>query len=206
MNIKHLLFSLSLVALMASCGGDVSQPKPSTYLRIDLPEHNYTVVDTVRLPSDAGERTLVVPYQFEMNTIASVTEWKQDKQGTGIVINYPQWDADMELFYISLGGSNSLNDLQKDVQKRLEREHQKADAPDDMEFWDSPENHVHATIWHINGQNVACTYMFVATDSTNHALFGNFIINQVPDKGLLSPVLDYLRSDADHLIHTLRWR
>ena len=206
MNIKHILSLLTLVALLASCGGDVSQPKPQTYLRIDLPEHNYTVVDTVRLPDSGGGKTFVLPYHLEMNTLATVSEGKQDNQGTGIVINYAQWNADMELFYLPLGGKNNLNDLMRDVQRRLEREHQKADAPDDIESLDFPENHVQAIVWHINGRDVACTYMFIATDSTDHALFGSFIINQVPDKDLLSPVLDYLQADASHLLQTLRWK
>ena len=58
----------------------------------------------------------------------------------------------------------------------------------------------------ISGRNVATTYQFIATDSTAHFLHGEIIIDQTPNNDSLAPMLEYMQTDVDNLIKTLRWR
>ena len=208
MRTKYLSLFLTAVMLLVSCGGgDVSQPKPRAYLRIDLPEHNYIAVDSLRLPDSLGGKTFALPYCFEMNTHAQVSHASQNGPRTSLIINYPEWQGDIGLIYSRINGSDDLNELMKIVQHRLEREHQMASGDDDIFSIDVPEgNPIHNIVWRVNGRDVACTYMFVATDSIGHFLFGDVIINQRPNNDSLAPQLNYMRADVDHLIKTLRWR
>ena len=202
--ILHFSF---FIFLLAACGGDeVPQPKPRAYLRIDMPEHNYIAVDSLRLPDSLGGKTLALPYCFEMNTRAQISQASQNRQRTGLIINYPEWKGDVEMVCTHIDGSDDLDELMTIVHRNLEREHQKASGDDDVFAIDVPENNVHATIWQVNGRDVACTYLFTVTDSTDHFLFGNVIINQVPNNDSLAPMLEYMRADVDHLIGTLHWR
>ena len=48
MNIKNILLGIAIAGLLSACGGGDYSPKPQAYLRIDLPEHEYFLLDTMR--------------------------------------------------------------------------------------------------------------------------------------------------------------
>ena len=207
MYIKNIAMGILAAILLVACGdGDVAQPKPRAYLRIDMPEHNYIAVDSLRLPDSLGGKTLALPYCFQMNTLSRIAYASQTQQRTGIIISYPQWDGEVELVHLPLGGSGNLDTLMREVYDGLAYIHQKASGDDQLESILADDNKVYATVWHINGRDVGCTYMFVATDSTDHFLFGNIIINRTPNNDMMEPMLKYMQDDVDFLIKTLRWK
>lgn len=212
----------ALVLLFCSCSNDYT-PKPAAYLRIDVPEHNYWLVDT--LPTSIEGQTMpgiTLPFIFEADTSVELTlkkprqvctfnadgSIKPDRVSFDEVwldINYPQWDGVVFLTYKRI---RSLDDLRGQIDtsaRLLEKHYQVASGVDEHRF-DSDDGTVHAVTWHLLGAKVASTYQFYATDSVSNFLRGGLFLNQTPNNDSLAPVLEYIQADIDHLIETLRWR
>ena len=195
MKVNNILIGMILAAmLLVGCGGGDYTPKPQAYLRIDMPEHSYTAVDTVALP-----------IVFERSVYADVVTKKLTRQDVWVDLNYPQWDGVVFLTYKRL---NSPADLrgQIDTSSRLVEKHYQFASGIDEQSFDSDDGTVHAATWHLKGNKVASTYQFYATDSTHNFLRGALYLNRTPNNDSLAPVLEYIQEDIEHLVETLRWR
>lgn len=197
------------IAQLAGCGGGDYSPKPQAYLRIDMPEHEYFVMDTMRLPEGVttldGKPYRTYPFIFEAN---KCIEWLNKDAPKGEVwldLLYPQWDGVVFLTYKRLSGPDDLRG-QIDTSSRLLEKHYQFASGIDEQGYDDHDRHVHSTVWRLRGRNVASTYQFFATDSLHHFLRGALYINRTPNNDSLAPVLEYIQADLDHLIETLRWR
>ena len=203
-----LLSLLSLITLfLSSCGGDYT-PKPSAYLRIDMPEHRYAgIADTIfgaaGLPGGGGWGSL--PFTFEANTCAVPTAKDAPRGEVWLDLNYPQWNGVVFLTYMPLHSPGDLRG-QVDTSSRLLEKHYQVATGIDEQRYDSDDGTVHAVTWRLRGSKVASTYQFYATDSSRHFLRGALFINQAPNNDSLAPVIEYLQADLDHLVETLRWR
>lgn len=208
---------------LAACGGNDYSPKPQAYFRIDLPEHNYWLVDTLPM-SIEGQPMLgiTLPFIFEANDSVELTLKKPRQVYTfkadgsikpdrisydevWLDIKYPQWDGVVFLTYKCLHSSDDLRG-QTDTSARLLESHYQFSSGIDEQVFESDDHTVHAVKWHLKGKNVASTYQFYATDSLCHFLRGALYINHTPNNDSLAPVIDYMQRDIDHLIETLRWR
>lgn len=181
--------------LLAACGGGNDYtPKPQAYLRIDLPRHVYAVYDTVALP-----------FSFEMNKQAVVT-WKKDTpEEQWVDVTYPKYKGYVFLTYKQMKGPKSLAEEVDISQRFLQTHYAHSTGIDENQFIDRG-NHVYGTTYHLKGQNVACTYLFWATDSVRHFLRGSLYIDCTPNNDSLAPVLTYIQEDVNHLIESVRWR
>lgn len=217
MRIKNILLAtLSLFTLVA-CGGNDYSPKPQAYLRIDMPEHNYWLVDSLCIhPGDtlvSGTDTMIAitgscktfPFTFEANTRAELEEKSSPAGETWLDIKYPQWDGVVFLTYHRMSSSADLRG-QIDTSSRLLESHYQFASGIDEQAFESDDHTVHAVKWHLKGKNVASTYQFYATDSLHHFLRGAVFINHAPNNDSLAPILEYMHRDVDHLIETLRWK
>lgn len=212
------ILHFSFFFLLASCGGNGNYtPKPQAYLRIDMPEHEYFLLDTMRTnPGDTlvfdGDTAIILtgsiktfPFVFEANTCIEWTEKDAPKGERWIDLYYPQWDGVIFLTYKHLNNRDELRG-QTDTSTRLLEKHYQFASGIDEQVFESDDHTVHAVKWHLKGKNVASTYQFYATDSIRHFLRGALYINRPPNNDSLAPVLEYMQRDIDHLIETLRWR
>ena len=224
MNIRHIL-SIAAVAtvLLAGCGGGDFTPKPRAYLRIDVPEHSYWLVDT--LPMSIEGHTLpgiTLPFIFEANDSVELTlkkprqvctfnadgSVKPERVGFDEVwldIKYPQWDGVVFLTYKRLHGADDLRG-QTDTSSRLLEKHYQFTSGIDEQEYSNPEANVYGTVYRLRGSRVASTYQFWLTDRERHFLRGALYLNKVPNNDSLAPVIEYIQADLDHLVETLRWR
>ncbi len=219
---KHhnILLPILLLAatLFAACGGsDGYTPKPKGYMRIDLPEHKYWLVDTLPLSDTLlwGGDTLIAvshdkpfhtfPISFEANQCAEVSDKDAPKGVTWIDITYPQWNGIIFLTYKHLRTPKELASEVDTSYQLLSKHFGFASGVDERQFVNEDE-HVFATTYRLQGQNVASTFQFWATDSVSHFLRGSLYIDCVPNNDSLAPVLKYLQQDVEHLIETLKWR
>ena len=203
--------------LFASCGGGDYSPKPQAYLRIDMPEHDYLLVDSLCIhPGDTltdGTDTMIAitgscktfPFTFEANTRVELREKDAPKGEEWVDLLYPEWDGVVFLTYKRLSGPDDLRG-QTDTSSRLLEKHYQFTSGIDEKLFEDTIRHVYATTWHLRGRNVASTYQFMATDRERHFLRGALFINRAPNNDSLAPVLEYIQADLDHLIETLRWR
>ena len=87
MKIRNILLVVVTTFTLFGCGGSGDYtPKPQAYLRIELPEHEYFLLDTMRTnPGDTlvfdGDTAIILtgssttfPFVFEANTCIEWTE------------------------------------------------------------------------------------------------------------------------------------
>lgn len=195
-NMKQLFaFAFVIITLLVSCGGsDSYTPKPRGYLRIDLPAKSYVAYDTAALP-----------FRFEYAADANIDLKRNDKRLKWVDLRYPKLNGIIFLSYIPL---NKPSDLagEVDTSYRLLSKHFEFSSGVNERAFVNEDAHVYATTYQLQGQNVASTYQFWATDSLRHFLRGSLYIDCVPNNDSLAPVLEYLQADIDHLLETLEWR
>ena len=197
MKNRHILLTvlmLLLTTLLAACGHNDYTPKPVGYIRIDLPEKHYETYDDARLP-----------FTFEKASDAEVV-WKKDNARSRYVdLTYPQFHGVVFLSYNALRGREELKG-QIDTSYHLLKIHfDHSSGLDEQQFFNEPD-HVYGTTCQIKGQNVASTYQFWLTDSTHHFLRGALFVDCTPNNDSLAPILEYLQSDIQHLIETVKWK
>ncbi len=194
-NIKHLLLLFTMVTFLASCsGGDSYAPKPKGYMRIDFPAKSYIAYDTAALP-----------FRFERAVNSTVELKKNEKRLKWVDLKYPDYNGVVFLSYIPLRNANDLAGEIDTSYQLLSKHFNFSSGVDERLFVNEPA-HVYATTYQLQGQNVASTYQFWATDSVHHFLRGSLYIDCVPNNDSLAPVLKYLQADIDHLLETLEWR
>lgn len=189
---------LSFIALMASCflcachNNDYT-PKPYAYLRIDLPEHSYSTVDN-----------LALPFTFEANKCIELLEKDAPKGERWIDLMYPKWDGVIFLTYKHLHSPDSLRG-QIDISSRFLEQHYQIASGIEEQGYEDRDNHVYGTVYYLKGSKVASTCQFWLTDSNQHFLRGAMYLNKTPNNDSLAPVINYIQSDIEHLVETLRW-
>lgn len=186
------LFTLALV----SCGGSGKShtPKPRGYMRIDLPAKSYVAFDTAALP-----------FRFERANDATADLKRDQHRMKWVDLRYPDLNGIIFLSYIPLRKPSELA-AEVDTSYRLLSQHFDFSSGVDERLFVNEDAHVYATTYRLQGQNVASTYQFWATDSVRHFLRGSLYIDCVPNNDSLAPVLEYLQADIDHLLETLQWR
>ena len=217
MNIRHILSIAAATALLAGCGGGDFTPKPRAYLRIDMPEHDYWLVDSLcSHPGDTlvfGTDTMIAitgscktfPFTFEANTRVELREKDAPKGEEWVDLLYPEWDGVVFLTYKRLHGTDDLRG-QTDTSSRLLEKHYQFTSGIDEQEYSNPEANVYGTVYRLRGSRVASTYQFWLTDRERHFLRGALYLNKVPNNDSLAPVIEYIQADLDHLVETLRWR
>jgi len=68
------------------------------------------------------------------------------------------------------------------------------------------ENHVYGLVYQIRGADAASPCQFYLTDSVANFIRGALYFNNIPNNDSLAPVIDFLRSDVEHMISTFRWK
>ena len=217
MNIRHILSIVAVATVLAGCGGGDFTPKPRAYLRIDMPEHDYWLVDSLcSHPGDTlvfGTDTAIAitgscktfPFTFEANTRVGLREKDAPKGEEWVDLLYPEWDGVVFLTYKRLHGADDLRG-QTDTSSRLLEKHYQFTSGIDEQEYSNPEANVYGTVYRLRGSRVASTYQFWLTDRERHFLRGALYLNKVPNNDSLAPVIEYIQADLDHLVETLRWR
>lgn len=193
---KHPLFLpvLLLAGMLTGCGGGDFTPKPTAYLRIDLPTKHYIICDTAALP-----------FRFERAADCEVV-WKNSKRNeTWVDLYYPRLRG---VVYLSYKDINGIQDLRAQIDtsyKFLSMHYDHSSGIDERQYVD-PGRRVYATTNRLQGTHVASTYQFWVTDSSRHFLRGSLYLDYTPNNDSLAPVIEYLQADINHLIETLQWR
>ena len=187
---KLILISLFLI-LMVACG-DTPVPKPRGYFRISLPEKSYTSFDTN------------FPYAFEYPEYAEITP---DPYAPGepywINVNFPEFKGQLHLSYKIVDDTN-LMDYMEDSRKFVIKHIPKASAINDSLIYDMDRD-LYGIFYEIRGTGAASPFQFFVTDSTSHFVRGALYFTVRPNNDSLAPVIDFLKKDIEHLLHTFHW-
>lgn len=168
-------------------------PKPKGYNRIDLPSHRYQA-----LPD-------TFPYQFEIAESAVVekdTSWISEDYW--IHINYPEFDASIEITYKPVFNSDSLLYNYFETAYRLTAQHKKKAYSIEETSLVIP-NGDKAIVVELTGE-VPSQMQFYTSDSSMHFLRGALYFKTATKNDSLKPVIDFIKTDILHLLQTLKWK
>jgi gliding motility-associated lipoprotein GldD len=193
MQTNSFLLSLLVILLATSACDDTNPvPKPSTFLRTEFPEHTY--------------RSYLSPQNFSFN-LADLYMPKTFEQAK---TNYSVQEIDLGplngtlfLYYLRLPSKDSLSEIINFANDKVDEHKIMADKID-FEQIIEPQKRVYGTFFELKG-NVATNFQFYLTDSSQHFLRGEILLNCRPNYDSLRPTLQYLKTDLQTLIKSFKW-
>lgn len=192
-SLLSFIFTVLLICTISSCSRN-DTPKPRGYIRIDLPEKAYNLFDTL------------FPYSFEYPVYANVEKDPQVDDNLmyrRLNVQFPALKGTLHLTYEDL--DSNLDTLIVDAVDFVYKHVPKATTIT-KSVVSRDDDGVHGVIFTIRGRSAASTYQFYLTDSLSHFMRGALYLNTYTDNDSLKPVIDFLKSDVDHLINSLQWK
>jgi len=181
-----------LTGLLTSCE-KTYLPKPEGYNRIDLPTHSYQ-----SLKEDH-------PYWFEYSEHAKIrkdSSWIAEPHW--IDIYYPEFQANVQLTYKPIKGSQQVfKELTEDAYRLTSKHQIKAYSIDDQ-ILKTPSGKT-AIVSELSGE-VPSQFQFYVSDSVKHFFRGALYFRTATKNDSLAPVIEYLKEDIVHLLNTLEWK
>lgn len=185
-----MFVALAIAAM--SCTEKPSQPRPKGYFRIDLPEKQYTKLDTMRY------------YGFEYPIYGTVTpDFYSRNEKDWINVEFPKYKGTLHLSYKQVNGN--LSDYIEDTYSMVTKHITKAMGIRDS-LMVNHERKVYGLAYFLDGVDVASPMQFFVTDSTRHFMRGSLYFNLKPNNDSLQPVIKYITDDILHIINTLEWK
>lgn len=188
LTITGVLFIISLI-IFGGCKRNHT-PKPRGYVRIDLPEKEYT-----QLKTDC-------PYSFLYPTYTKIEKTPGAlNERCWINIKYPGLGGTIHISYKDVKDNIGL--ILEDTRKLAYKHTLKADAITEKVFV-KPEQKVYGILYEIAG-DAASSIQFFITDSTEHYLRGALYFDSEPNKDSLAPLIHFVREDIVVLIESFEW-
>jgi gliding motility-associated lipoprotein GldD len=194
-KLKYLLLLPLFIVAFTACDDDeekIFSPKPRGYFRINFPEKNYRVFDSI------------CPYTFEIPLYSRIVQDKhKGAEPCWLNLEFPQFKATVHLSYKAVTDTN-LNQYLEDSRDFAIRHQIKATGLEEsIVIRDSAK--VYGLVYDIAG-NTASSVQFYLTDSTKHFLRGSLYFNTVTNIDSLKIVIDFIRKDIFHLVQTCKWK
>jgi len=188
-----LLTGIIGILVTPSCSNDFT-PKPRGYFRIALPEKKYILLDSV------------YPYKFEYPAYARITnDPLSPLEKNWINIEMPVFHGRIHISYKPLTENNLLVKYTEDTRTLALKHMAKASGIRNIAIND-PGRKMYGLVYEINGMGAASPYQFYLTDSSRHFLRGSLYFDAIPNNDSLAPVIDYVKSDIQHLFETINWK
>ena len=191
-QMKPAILLLALGLLFCSCEEEAFfSPKPRGYPRIQFPEKVYRHYDSV------------CPYQFEIPVYSRIEpDRHKGAEPCWLNVEFPTFKATLHLSYKKI--ENNLSTFLDDSHDFANRHQIKATGLEEIPIL-LDSSRVYGLLFDISG-NTASNVQFYLTDSTRHFLRGALYFNAVPNSDSLRIVVDFLKKDILHLIHTTQWK
>ena len=191
-TLSYILHCTFFVFLFISCDNKNYQPKPRGYFRIDLPEKEYVILDSMQY------------YSFEYPVYSTITpDYNSLHEKEWINVEYPDFKGTIYISYKTV--DSNLNVYLEDSYQMMTKHISRA-----MGIRDSliinPERDVYGLIYFLEGEGVASPLQFYLTDSTHHFMRGSLYFNVKTNNDSLAPVTDFITDDILHLIETIEWK
>lgn len=192
-SIILLMVALAGIIAIPSCNNEYT-PKPRGYFRIALPEKKYNLLDSI------------YPYTFEYPAYARITnDPLSPEEKNWINIEMPVFHGRIHISYKPLTDKNSLVKFTEDTRTLALKHMSKASGIRNIVI-DDPGRKMYGLVYEINGMGAASPYQFYLTDSTTHWLRGSLYFDAIPNNDSLAPVIDFVKTDIQHLFETIRWK
>ncbi|MCS6823727.1 MAG: gliding motility lipoprotein GldD [Cytophagaceae bacterium] len=181
-----------LIMLLNSCEESYT-PKPKGYNRIELPPHEYKLLEEKH------------PYIFEYSRHAIICKDSSSiAEPHWINVYYPKQDANIQLTYKKLKGKTKNFDEHINDSHKLAFKHDIKAYSIDQGCIVTPKGYG-ATVFELSGQ-VPSQFQFFVTDSVKHFLRGALYFRTATKNDSLAPIIEYVKYDIMHMINSLEWR
>ena len=190
-NRTILVCFIFFIAFLTSCE-QTPTPKPTAYPNIYFPKKEYKTYDSS------------CPFTFRFPVYARVVhDSSKDADPCWLNINYTQFNAKLHLSYKAISSFKNFHEFSEDAHTFAYKHSVKADdiTPNYFRF----SKNVTGILYEIEG-NTASSIQFYVTDSVEHYLRGALYFNNRPNKDSLGPVIQYLRTDIDTFLKSLKWK
>lgn len=197
MNMKIKYFAVILILVVFACSEEKPPtPKPSTVLRLEIPENEYF------------EYTGPCSFVFDVNKLYRIDTLTPKITGDAecyTSIDLPPFNSTLQLWHYKLKDANALEFYINTTLDIMEERHQVvATGIKDKRFIRS-EDRVFGTLFELQG-NVATPFQFYLTDSTDNFILGEVLINFRPNYDSLVPSLTYIKRDMEQIMNSLTWK
>ena len=187
------LFRYSIIPLfLISCGQHYT-PKPSSYYRIDFPEKEYRLYDSI------------CPFTFQYPVYGEIVPVTSNvsEEHCWIDIDFPKYKGTIHLTYKEIDDNfdRFIEDNWGIIYKGLA---QRAEAVEEHMVFDT-ESNVFGMIYDISG-NAASHVQFFVTDSVNNFLRGSLYFMVRPNADSLAPVVAFFRKDVMRIVESIEWK
>lgn len=188
---QRKLFIIPLLLLFA-CGPDYL-PKPKGYNRIDIPQHDYTIL------------TNDLPYKFEYSSYSQVEPDSFNlHEKNWVNLNYRGLEAKVHLTYKPVHGNQENLKAYLNDAFSLTSKHQVKAYGIEEGVLKTPNGYT-GLVAELTGE-VPTQFQFFVTDSTNNFLRGALYFNTAVKNDSLAPIIEYIKVDMMHLINTLEFK
>jgi gliding motility-associated lipoprotein GldD len=197
LKMRNLFFILSIATtflVVPSCSEEEEGyvPKMRGYFKIDLPPHEYKMLNQNR------------PYNFEHSKYAEVTDDREGLTGEHWVnIYYKDFDANIQLTYKQPKNKKEYLEIVDDHLKLTNKHQVKAYSIEEIQIV-TPKGRKHY-VYELVG-DVPSQFQFYATDTTKNFLRGALYFKTSTKNDSLAPVIDYIKKDVIQLLNTLEWK
>jgi len=191
------LIIISCIIIFCSCLREepVPTPKPFGYMRVDLPQKQYVLLDTI------------YPFKFKYPVYTKLVPYngksKEEDAKYWFNLSIPSFNAYLYFTYKEI--KNDLPDLREDSRTFVIKHIPKSSNIQEIEI-NVPEHKVYGILYDIQGSEVASPIQFFVTDSFKHYLRVALYFNNIPNNDSLKPIIDFLKIDIDTLINSLTWK
>ena len=193
----HFLFLVSCALCLFSCNTNYTVDKKRGYFKIDFPQKQYRLFDT-----------LDYPYSFEYPVYATVVKDStffdsKPENPWWINIDFPQFNGKLFVSYKEIG-KYKFDSLVNDAFKLSFGHHSpKASAiePEPIQT----KNNIEGFYFTLEG-NTATANQFFLTDSVKHFLRGALYFDATPNEDSISVVNNFLKADIWQMINTFKWK
>lgn len=181
-----------ICSILFSCSTENFTPKPSGYIRLDVPEATYQKYDTT------------CPYQFEYSKHATIQPFHRSNENIPcwFDIHYSKFKATIHCSYDPVNGN--LKQYIDDAYALVYKHAVKSSGIQESMIIDT-SYHIFGTLYNLEG-DPATPYQFYLTDSSNHFFRAALYFDYKPNYDSLQPILDFLKKDMDHMISTFQWK
>jgi gliding motility-associated lipoprotein GldD len=187
----NLLFFSTIIFLVVACGEENYIPKPPTYLRLDLPEHEYSNYTEKRCG-----------YSFDYPKIYEISNVSNDLgQTCHKDISLGPLNGVLHFSFINM--EKPLAEYIDFAIDKVDEHKVKALAIEDSLILRSKDR-VFGTFFELQG-DVASPFQFYLTDSVSRFVSGVVYMNKTPNYDSLKPSLEYLKVDLFQLLKTFSW-
>ncbi len=173
---------------LSACESEgLTTPKPSTYLRLELPKE-----ESVLFSDEC-------PYEFKLSKLYSVKEVEASCHKD---IDLGPLNGVIHFSYIDM--EESLASYVNFSIDKVDEHKIKATSILDSQIINT-EQGVYGTFFELQG-DVASPFQFYLTDSTERFVNAVVYFNSTPNYDSLRPTLNYLKEDLNELISTFKWK